>query len=203
MPTNAERFQFHHLVTGWQAFGNSRFGWWPDFAIGGSENLWQQLLAQVTLQTGTVQVFGKRHSIPRLQAWYGPKPYRYSGETLPAQALPPLLDSLMQQCMERAQARFDSVLVNYYRDGRDHMGWHSDDEPELGANPVIASLSLGAARDFDLRQRQSKQRIRVSLTDGSLLVMAGRCQHEWQHALPKRLRISEPRLNLTFRNLAG
>ncbi|MBD1388822.1 alpha-ketoglutarate-dependent dioxygenase AlkB [Neiella sp. HB171785] len=190
-------------MTGWQTLGDSQFGWWPDFVAEQSCQLWQQLMAQVTLQTGIITVFGKRHRIPRLQAWFGPKPYRYSGETLPPQALPPVLELLMAQAMERAQARFDSVLVNYYRDGRDHMGWHSDDEPELGANPVIASLSLGAARDFDLRHRHSKQRIRLSLSDGSLLVMAGRCQHEWQHALPKRLRIQQPRINLTFRNLAG
>lgn len=102
-------------------------------------------------------------------------------------------------------APFNCVLLNLYRDGNDSMGWHSDDEPELGPDPVIASLSLGQPRRFVLRHRQDRQqpKIELLLDDGSLLLMRGSTQHHWQHALPRTRLACEPRLNLTFRCIIG
>ena len=97
--------------------------------------------------------------------------------------------------------RFNSVLLNYYRDGKDSNGWHSDDEPELGHNPVIASLSLGAPRDFHLRHKTNQQTThKMTLENGSLLVMCGSTQHNWQHHIPKRAK-AQGRINLTFRTI--
>jgi alkylated DNA repair dioxygenase AlkB len=93
------------------------------------------------------------------------------------------------------------VLLNYYRGGADSMGWHADDERELGQNPIIASLSLGAARRFKLRHNTNGQKLDIELPPGSLLIMAGAMQHHWQHALPKTARPTLPRLNLTFRHI--
>lgn len=100
-----------------------------------------------------------------------------------------------------AGQRFNSVLLNLYRDGRDSVSWHADNEPGLGRNPVIASLSLGATRRFQLKHRRSKERVRVDLTHGSCLVMAGATQHHWLHQIPKTARPVGPRINLTFRTM--
>lgn len=188
------------IKRGWNSLPEARLGWWPDF-ISEAERalLWEQVLKQVELEQGHVTLYGKRHLIPRLQAWYGPEGYTYSGETLPAKTIPPILMELLERCEQQAEAQFNSVLVNYYRDGLDKMGWHSDDEPELGYQPVIASLSLGAERDFDLKHKHSGEKIRIGTSDGSLLIMAGACQHFWQHAVPKRTKLHQPRINLTFR----
>lgn len=156
-------------------------------------------MAQVALEQGYVTLYGKRHAIPRLQAWFGPQSYTYSGESLAAKPLPPILQALLERCEQQAETSLNSVLVNYYRDGRDKIGWHSDDEPELGNQPVIGSLTLGACRDFDLKHRESGEKLRIPLTDGSLLVMAGATQHFWRHSIPARLKLTEPRFNLTFR----
>ncbi len=114
------------------------------------------------------------------------------------------LIELRQQVEAAVGCRFNSVLVNLYRDGNDSMGWHADDEPELGERPVIASVSLGSARDFLLRPRNRSAGIantRLQLSHGSLLVMAGSTQANWQHMVPKRKRIDTPRINLTFRDV--
>jgi alkylated DNA repair dioxygenase AlkB len=110
------------------------------------------------------------------------------------------LHELRRLVSKAAGCNFNSVLVNLYRDGNDSMGWHSDNEPELGAAPVIASISLGATRDFHVRSRRGAGDVQsIPLTHGSLLVMHGSSQSEWQHALPRRKRVTEPRINLTFR----
>ncbi len=103
-----------------------------------------------------------------------------------------------------AHTRFNSVLLNLYRDGRDSVGWHSDDEPELGKNPVIASVSFGASRRFVFRHKYQKNlKLEMELTHGSLLMMKGSTQHFWQHQVPKTSRAFQPRVNLTFRWIAG
>jgi alkylated DNA repair dioxygenase AlkB len=132
-------------------------------------------------------------------AWCGERDYTYSGHTHKAAPLTPALQQLWPQVEQAAAARFNTVLLNYYRTGQDSMGWHADDEPELGRNPVIASLSLGAARRFKLRHNQTRAVVDIELPSGSLLVMAGALQHHWQHCLPKSARVTAPRLNLTFR----
>ena len=111
---------------------------------------------------------------------------------------------LKQVCEAATGQSFNGVLMNHYRDGRDHMGWHSDDEKELGDDPVIASLSFGASRTFKLKHRTHRDLVRdIELSHGSLLVMAGTCQRHWQHSLPRRLRVVEGRINLTFRHILG
>ena len=112
----------------------------------------------------------------------------------------PELEEVRDGVQRTTGRKFNSVLLNYYRDGNDTVGWHADDEPGLGLTPFIASLSLGAERDFVLRRNDDpKAKVTIALTHGSLLVMAGETQGNWQHAIPRRKRVSEPRVNLTFR----
>lgn len=152
-------------------------------------------------QQDTIKMYGKEVKIPRLHSWYGENEaaYAYSGIMLQPKSWTPELLDLKSQCEILAKVRFNSVLVNYYRDGQDSMGWHSDNEPELGEQPVIASVSLGQVRDFDFRHINTKQKVRLTLTPGSLLIMAGDTQTFWQHAVPKRTASMSGRINLTFR----
>jgi alkylated DNA repair dioxygenase AlkB len=110
---------------------------------------------------------------------------------------------LKSKIEEVSEAAFNSVLLNKYRDGNDTVGWHSDDERELGRNPIIASLSLGIARDFILRHKYKPNELKIQLRHGSLLIMRGHTQEYWKHALPRRKRITEPRINLTFRAICA
>jgi alkylated DNA repair dioxygenase AlkB len=158
-----------------------------------------RLVAETPWRADTVVVYGKRHLQPRLTAWYGEAGYTYSGLTLHPLPLTPLLAQL-RAAVERATGRrYNSVLLNYYRDGADSMGMHSDDEPELGPEPVIASVSYGATRTFTLRHKQSKRTVKLDLTDGCLLLMAGALQANWHHGINKTAKLVGPRLNLTFR----
>jgi alkylated DNA repair dioxygenase AlkB len=111
----------------------------------------------------------------------------------------PTLLEIKQRCEEETATQFNSVLVNLYRDGQDSMGLHADDEPELGVEPIIASVSFGGERNFRLRHRQSKDLQQISLASGSLLVMSGLSQENWMHDIPKTKKFVEPRINLTFR----
>jgi alkylated DNA repair dioxygenase AlkB len=140
---------------------------------------------------------------PRLTALYADAGlvYTYSGVTYPALAWTPELDAIRRRVEATAGALLNSVLLNRYRDGQDSIGFHADDEPELGTNPVVPSLSLGAVRHFVLRHRKSKRRIEYDLAHGSLLVMAGTLQHFWDHGLPKTALPVGERINLTFRSL--
>ncbi len=171
-----------------------------------ASDLIAQLQQQVPWQQPTIQVYGTAHKIPRLQAWFG-DPHasmRYSGtEFQPTPWLPVLqrVKSDIEACCGHA---FNSVLVNLYRDGNDSVGWHADDETELGAKPFIASLSLGEARYFCFKpkpacRRESTERRRILLHHGDLLTMAGKTQENWQHALLKERAARAPRINLTFR----
>lgn len=164
-------------------------------------NYYFQQLRQYTPWTqDEIQIAGRPVKIPRLQAWYGDAGYSYSGLKLTPLPWTPVLRQIKAQVEAVSGALFNSVLVNLYRDGDDSVGWHSDDEPELGDEPVIASLSLGARRDFSLRQKKpGSGRLKLQLDDADLLVMGGALQHNWQHQLPKtRLPVGE-RINLTFR----
>jgi alkylated DNA repair dioxygenase AlkB len=129
--------------------------------------------------------------------------YTYSGTTFAPNAFTPSLLQIKTDIESFTESKFNSVLANLYRNGQDSMGWHSDDEPELGSNPIIASLSLGEERVFKLRHRKDKTlKMDVPLPHGSLLVMSGAMQHQWQHALPKSARAMSPRINLTFRQVS-
>lgn len=156
-----------------------------------------------------IKLFGKEVMQPRLTAWYGDAgaSYRYSGLQLEPLPWLPVLQELRQRVEAAAGTSFNSVLLNLYRHGQDSMGWHADDEPELGPEPVIASLSLGATRRFRLRPRPGAAFTHapagLELSSGSLLLMRGPTQHHWQHAVPKTARPTGPRLNLTFRRVVG
>ncbi|VXC23962.1 alpha-ketoglutarate-dependent dioxygenase AlkB [Massilia sp. 9I] len=166
----------------------------------------EEVLARLIAETGwreeTVLVYGKRHLQPRLSAWHGDKAYRYSGLQLAPLPFTPLLDTIRRAAEAATGRRYNSVLLNYYRDGRDSMGMHSDDEPELGPEPAIASVSFGATRPFILRHKVTKETLRLPLTDGSLLFMAGRTQANWMHGINKTAKPLGGRVNLTFRNIA-
>lgn len=164
-----------------------------------------QLIAETPWRADPIKVWGKVYMQPRLMAWYGDmgKSYMYSGRLYEPYPWTPLLLTL-KECVEQAcERRFNSVLLNYYRDGNDSMGFHSDNEPELGNNPVIASLSLGETRTFVLKHKSNKalKPIRIQLNDGSLLLMEGELQTYWQHGIPKVATACGPRINLTFRTI--
>ncbi|RMH73385.1 MAG: alpha-ketoglutarate-dependent dioxygenase AlkB [Actinomyces sp.] len=150
-----------------------------------------------------VRVFGRTVAQPRLTAWYGEPgaSYTYSGLRLEPLPWTPLLDTLRRLCEDLAGETFNSVLANLYRDGNDTVSWHADDEPELGAEPTIASLSLGATRRFHLRHRETRETVHVDLPAGSVLVMSGLSQRYWLHQVPRSRRVHEPRINLTFRRI--
>ena len=167
-----------------------------------NEVVMARLLAETAWRAETVTVFGKRQLQPRLSAWHGEARYRYSGLTLEPLPFTPLLQQVRTAVEAATGARFNSVLLNYYRNERDSMGMHSDDEPELGPRPAIASLSLGATRAFVLRHKHSGQTMKLDLTDGSLLFMWGELQENWLHGVNKSARPLGPRLNLTFRYIA-
>lgn len=186
----------HHSLTD-KAFLDWSSSWLvPQVAT----SLFKQVMIQLPLHQGHVRLYGNIHPTPRLQAWFGEHTYRYSGVTLDAQPMPSLFHSVTEALLARTGIAFNSVLVNLYRDGQDHMGWHSDDEVELGTSPQIASLSLGASRDFLIKRKDGQgTKYRLALEHGDLLLMGGNMQHEWLHSLPKRTRVTAPRINLTFR----
>jgi len=161
----------------------------------------RRLETEIDWQQDYLQMYGKRVAIPRLQAWYGDKDYSYSGMILTAKPWLPVLLELKQQVENKCQTPFNAVLANLYRDQNDTVGWHSDDEAELGKDPVIASLSLGDERNFQLKHKYSGEKLTIPLTSGSLLIMAGATQHYWQHALPRTKKVKSPRINLTFRQI--
>jgi len=161
-----------------------------------------RLIDETPWRADTIVVFGKRYLQPRLTAWYGEASYSYSGLTLAPLPMTPLLSALRAAVEQATGHRFNSVLLNYYRNGEDSMGMHSDDEPELGPQPVIASLSFGASRNFILRHRSSKHTLKLALDDGSLLLMAGSLQKHWLHGINKTKKAINPRVNLTFRYIA-
>lgn len=169
-----------------------------------SAELFIQLRKHIAWSQDEIYVAGRRVLIPRLQAWYGDAAYRYSGLTMKPLAWTPLLRRIKQSVDAFSNCQFNSVLLNLYRDGNDSMGWHSDDEPELGCNPVIASLSLGASRAFSLQQKKpGSDKLKLQLNSGDLLIMSGALQHNWRHQLPKtRLAVGE-RINLTFRSVVA
>ena len=161
------------------------------------------LLEEVPWSQHSITLFGKEVPEPRLSAWIADPgmPYLYSGrrrEPLPWTAT---LDEIRARAETIARTRFNSVLANLYRDGNDAMGWHADDEPELGPTPVIASVSLGAERRFDLRHNVSGDTVNALLPHGSLLVMSGDSQHAWKHRIARTTRVGAPRINLTFRSV--
>jgi alkylated DNA repair dioxygenase AlkB len=162
------------------------------------------LQGQLDWRKESIVFYGKPTLVPRLTAFYGDNgiSYRYSGNVHFAQPWHPLLADIRFRLQQLLDLSFNSVLANYYRDGNDYMGWHSDDEVQLRRSPVIASLSLGAERPFYLRHKESLYApYRICLPAGSVLVMGKSTQRYWQHSLPRRAGIRSARINLTFRTL--
>jgi len=169
------------------------------------ENLLQQLITSTPWRAEHITLWGKPVLQPRLTAWYGDPEahYTYSGIELAPMPWTTLLADIRKKVEAACATPFNSVLLNYYRDEQDSMGFHSDDEPELGRQPVIASLSLGEERDFILKHKKSRtlKPVRLSLASGSLLLMKGDTQHNWRHGIAKETQPCGPRVNLTFRRI--
>ncbi len=169
-----------------------------------ADPLLMQLQQEVSWRQEQIRLFGRLCQVPRLQAFQGDPGlrYRYSHLSLRTAPWHPALDRLRRRLEQITGQRFNCVLLNLYRDGQDSMGWHSDDEAELGPDPVIASLSLGVTRRFLLRRRDDhRQKQELPLAHGSLLLMSGALQRHWQHSVPRSRPIQSARINLTFRNI--
>jgi alkylated DNA repair dioxygenase AlkB len=170
-----------------------------------ADALLRSLIDTIAWRSESIVLWGRTYAQPRLIAWYGDegKHYTYSGLTLVPLPWTPLLAQIKERVEQLTTVRFNSVLLNYYRDGNDSMGMHSDDEPELGPNPVIASLSLGAERTFILKHRTKRETkpLHLQLSSGSLLLMQGETQTHWKHGIAKEKRTCGPRVNLNFRRI--
>jgi len=198
-------------------FDQTADGWQPLPLPGGELSLWPRWLSEVEAdglladlqatmpwEVHRIRIFGREVDSPRLSCWIGDADatYIYSNTRFEPRPWTPVLASLRDRVAQACGARFNSVLANLYRNGSDSMGWHSDNEPELGDQPVIASLSLGAVRRFRLKPRGESRRedvLGIELGHGSLLRMAGDTQRLYMHDLPKTSVAVGPRLNLTFR----
>jgi alkylated DNA repair dioxygenase AlkB len=182
---------------------DAELSFWPAaFAPEESKLLFAALRAGTDWQQEEIVIFGQPRLVPRLVAWHGDADarYRYSGVMHEPRPWTAALLAIRDRVEVLTARRFNSVLLNLYRDGRDGMGWHSDDESELGLDPAIASVSLGATRRFRMRHRKNRaEPFELRLAEGGLLLMSGPTQHHWQHAVPKTARSVGERINLTFR----
>ena len=176
--------------------------YYPNFF---EENFFSQLKHEINWRQDQITLFGKTHDIPRLHAWYNDSgdSYEYSKVTLPVNEFTSSLKIVRSIIETKLGIYFNSCLCNLYRHGRDYAAIHSDDEPELGKNPMIASVSFGVTRKFTLKHKTNKgiEKKVIELEDKSLLLMRGSLQHHWKHELPKSLKVKEERINLTFRNI--
>ena len=168
-----------------------------------ANNLYDRCLNDISWQSSEITMFGKKIDIPRLECWYGDYgcEYTYSGKSLKRFEFPNFLLNLRMLIEKKVNSNFNSVLANLYRDGQDSMGLHADDEKELGNEPVIASISLGENRPIIFQNKKTKEKVTFDQPHGSLLVMQGKTQDHWKHAINKSKKINKPRINLTFRNI--
>jgi alkylated DNA repair dioxygenase AlkB len=183
---------------------DAKVHYYPQFLLPSlADQLFARLRSELAWHQAEITLGGRKVLTPRLQAWYGDEDcqYQYSGLNMQPLAWHNALLDLKRQCELHCQHHFNAVLANLYRNGQDSMGWHSDNEPELGMYPLIASISLGEARMLHLRHRSEPLKYRLLLEHGSLLVMSQQTQQYWQHAIPKsRIEMGE-RINLTFRRI--
>ncbi|MEW9625021.1 alpha-ketoglutarate-dependent dioxygenase AlkB family protein [Rhodanobacter geophilus] len=196
---------------GWQriALPEADVALWPHWLDAGeADALFAELQQVVAWESHRIRLFGREVASPRLSCWIGDPgaAYTYSRTRFEPRPWPPALAALRERVGQACATHFNSVLANLYRDGRDAMGWHSDDEPELGVQPVIASLSLGVERRFRFRRRRARgeparpgDTFALALPHGSLLRMAGTTQQLYRHDLPRMRGLDVPRINLTFR----
>ena len=175
------------------------------YSVTESQILLGRLLKEIPWQCDSAFIYGKHITTKRKVAWYGDEGFNYNYSKSTRKALPwtELLLKLKLEVSEHCQQDFNSVLLNLYHNGGEGMGWHSDDEKELGHAPIIGSLSFGAVRRFDMRHKVSGETISQALEPGGLIVMSGQSQACWKHQVPKQLRVKEPRINLTFRRFFG
>lgn len=161
----------------------------------------QRLTESIEWKQESMNMYGKQVMFPRLTSWYGDndKPYTFSGITLNPHPWTVELLAIKQRIEPLCEAKFNSVLLNLYRDGNNSISWHTDAEKELGRNPIIASVNFGAERKFQIRHNQTHETHDILLKHGSLLIMKGELQHFWKHQVPKQKSIVKPRINLTFR----
>jgi alkylated DNA repair dioxygenase AlkB len=166
-----------------------------------ADNLYKFFLDELAWSAEYIRMFGKIILVPRLVCWYGDKEasYHYSGVEHTPIPWTDSLASLKTKVAASTQQPFNSVLGNLYRNENDSMGWHSDDEKELGKDPFIASISLGSARKFKARHKSTRELVELTLPHGSMLTMSGPFQYHWQHCVPKTRKPTTPRINLTFR----
>jgi len=170
----------------------------------GCKRLFDAILSSTKWEGGSIFIAGKNIEIPRLNAWYADQGYTftYSGIRLEANPWFKELNEIREFVQEKLGYTYNSCLVNLYRDGNDSVAWHCDDEEELGRNPQIASISLGAERKFVIRSlHDHSEKHTITLPNGSLLIMEGEVQHRYEHQVPKEKNISAARINLTFRNI--
>jgi alkylated DNA repair dioxygenase AlkB len=175
----------------------------PVLTLADTRKFYETLLREIPWKNDEAVIFGKRIVTARKVAWYGDSnfSYTYSGTTKRALVWTEELAALKSMVEERSAARFNSCLLNLYHDGNEGMAWHSDDEKSLGRNSTIASVSLGAEREFRFKHKRREEKVSVLLESGSLLVMKGTTQTHWLHSIPKSKKIKSPRINLTFRTM--
>ncbi|MEH6457678.1 MAG: alpha-ketoglutarate-dependent dioxygenase AlkB [Cocleimonas sp.] len=168
-----------------------------------AQSLLSDLLTNISWEHDELVIYGKHITTKRKTAWYGDSQLKYSYSNTTRIALPwvPVLAELKKLVEQQSQSTFNSCLLNLYHAGDEGMAWHSDDEKELGDQPNIASLSLGAERKFSFKHKGTKESVSLPLENGSLLLMKGATQRYWQHSLPKTTKVKEPRINLTFRTI--
>ncbi|QOL26995.1 alpha-ketoglutarate-dependent dioxygenase AlkB [Thalassotalea sp. LPB0316] len=181
---------------------NASLDYLPHFiSLSRARALEKRLKDEIAFSQDKISLYGKAYDIPRLQAWFGDASYTYSGLKMNPQPWTPALLEIKHMVEEKTHCLFNSALVNLYRNHQDSVGWHSDDEPELGDNPMIASVSLGAKRTFKLKHKNTAEKLDIPLVEGSLLIMSGETQRYWQHAVLKEKCNTAPRINITFRQL--
>lgn len=169
-----------------------------------SNNFYKKLINEIEWKQEPVYIYGKEIMQPRLTAWYGDsgKEIHYSGISMEPRPWSRTLLVIKERIEKHLQLKFTSALLNQYRDGNDSLGWHRDNEKELGINPTIASVSFGVSRTFFIRNyKNKKEKYNIELEHGSLLIMKKETQHFWEHSIPKRKRVIEPRVNITFRHM--
>ena len=169
------------------------------------DQMLRKLIDEIKWRQESVRIYGKVMPQPRLVAWYGDpgKKYEYSGINLTPMPWLDLLREIKRRIEDCTESRFNSVFLNLYRDHNDSMGFHSDDERELGREPTIASLTFGATRVFVLKhkKREDVPTFKLPLEAGSVLLMKGSTQHFWKHGIMKQTKPCGPRVNLTFRTI--
>lgn len=169
-----------------------------------ADDLFAELRALTGWRQDHIRIMGNTHPLPRLHRWFADSNHRYrwSGIEMHPEPFPVALRPVLERLRAEGSVALNTALGNLYRDGNDSVSWHADDEPELGSNPTIASLSLGASRRFLLRSRLDRSKVlEFNLAHGSLLWMSGTTQQSWEHCIPKSRRVAGERINVTFRSI--